>query len=294
MGAPTPPDAMAEFLHQGGVQVASGDRRRLGVSALGFDEFLVAHFVSSPLSLRWIREDQDLRRRYVFLFVSRGRVELSGENERYEAPEGGISVIMPGSGPVELAAPQSAEGVLFSFDATEVLPVALRAESMRPVSPQSPLFRACYACLRGIVDGDATGLDEDTEVIRSLMRAVAHAMVATAGRSTQGGSVLERARDIIEREFANPRLTPDWIALRLGVSRSTLGRAFTAQGLKIAGEVRKVRADKAVERLQADPGASARTLAEESGFGSVASLSRALSEFHSVSFHDVRRGARAA
>lgn len=93
-------------------------------------------------------------------------------------------------------------------------------------------------------------------------------------------SVVDRARALIAGTHTSRSTTPASVADALGVPLRTLQRAFAGQGTSVARELRSARARTARALLSGRPSAartSTRT-AEDSGFGSVASMRRALLE----------------
>lgn len=95
-----------------------------------------------------------------------------------------------------------------------------------------------------------------------------------------GVSVVDRARALIAGTHMYRSTTPATVADALGVPLRTVQRAFAADGTSLARELRSARARTARALIDGHPstaGTSTRT-AEHSGFGSVASMRRALLE----------------
>ncbi|TCJ97500.1 AraC-like DNA-binding protein [Nocardia alba] len=83
-----------------------------------------------------------------------------------------------------------------------------------------------------------------------------------------------RAAEFIDRNFADPTVNPDAVAVRLHVSRRTLFRAFELQGLSVGRLIRTRRLAAAASALSDDTRAL-RDIADSCGFRSVDQLSRA-------------------
>ena len=95
-----------------------------------------------------------------------------------------------------------------------------------------------------------------------------------------GVSVAGRARTLIAAAHTSPSTNPTTIADALGVPLRTLQRAFAAQGSSVARELRAARGRTAHALLTAGStaGHSVSRVARSSGFGSTASMRRALRE----------------
>jgi AraC-like DNA-binding protein len=100
----------------------------------------------------------------------------------------------------------------------------------------------------------------------------------TADESTV--SVFDRARALIAAMHTSPATTPASVADALGVPLRTVQRAFAAEGRSVARELRSARARTAHALLAGGPTSTLALvrIAEDSGFGSAASLRRALRE----------------
>ncbi|MFF0543793.1 helix-turn-helix transcriptional regulator [Nocardia thailandica] len=147
-----------------------------------------------------------------------------------------------------------------------------------------PLSRAAVSALlfaRDLACG-ATGpahLGIAARIDEILFRA---AVVALLERDLAGASVelsaeevlRRRAVDFIDRNFADPAVNPDAVAVRLHVSRRTLFRAFELQGLSVAGLIRTRRLVSAASAL-GEGTRSVKDIAETCGFRTADQLSRA-------------------
>lgn len=108
-----------------------------------------------------------------------------------------------------------------------------------------------------------------------------------------GVSVTDRARTAIAATHTSPATTPATIADTLGVPLRTLQRAFAAEGTTVARELRLARAGTAHDLLTGvSTGVNgAAHIARTAGFGSTASMRRALREFTATTPRDETRDA---
>lgn len=136
--------------------------------------------------------------------------------------------------------------------------------------------------------GDAAAVrDELVGFLRRLLDPSRAADVLEGPELDAG--VAELARRAIDDELGSPSLTPDRVAERVGVSRATLYRAFTAEG----GLMRAIwsRRLAAVAAALADPIEMRRLsrLAADTGFKSPAHLSRAFAAAYGMPPREWRR-----
>lgn len=268
-------DAVTDFLRGAGMTVLDGDPSRLNLRGIRFDTFLVANLAMSGLTVRWERDRPAAQRRFMFLMVSRGVVEIVGHGPQHCAPEGGILIVFPGDQPVELIARRPADLLVFTFDVGEVSPLTLSPENIRTLSPGSSVFRSSYAYLHALAH-TADELDHAlSPVAKTLTREVARVLIASAS-TPELPDIYDRAQAMITSEHRDPELVPDSIAAALGTSRSSLGRAFARRGSSVARDLRRHRAVTARQLLRSEPGIAAQALAHRSGFGSSTALHRAL------------------
>ena len=275
----------ARFLRGAGLDPAEGSLDEIGIQAIRFDAFIAAHVVAARGALRWARQEAARRSRIVFLLVSRGLLELDGAAPTFVSEEGGISILFPSDKPVILRARQSVELVLFSFDVSEVLPLRLNV-GLR--SPDNGILRSCYACLRAAISTWTPPQQPSSMVMRGLIRETARALVATAVDSAQDPSRFSQAMRVIEAEHANPLLNADRLAERLRVSRSTLVRDFHRHGTSIATALQHTRVRSLQGLMRACPDLSNNALAQGAGFGSVATMRRAVRAVRAQSIAQLR------
>ena len=107
-------------------------------------------------------------------------------------------------------------------------------------------------------------------------------------------TVRQMAIDVIEKNLLNPALTPDSIARSLGVSRSTLYRAFEAAG-GVVSSIQRRRLARAYTLLRRRIGRtpSVAQIAHECGFASESHFSRAFRERYGLPPSTYRLNAKA-
>jgi len=150
----------------------------------------------------------------------------------------------------------------------------------------SPIFGGALdtALARAFDAADASGGYLDPRVIdvlhmmsRSIIQLPADVETLPPGAVTP----LARARALIVEMHLDPATTPAGLAQALGIPLRTLQRVFADAGSSIAYELRRARAGTAAALLASPStrGQSATRTARDAGFGSVASMRRALREF---------------
>ncbi|MGW5918592.1 helix-turn-helix domain-containing protein [Nocardia fluminea] len=115
----------------------------------------------------------------------------------------------------------------------------------------------------------------DEILFRAAIVALLERDLTDATRELTTEDVLRRrAADFIDRNFADPAVNPDAVAVRLHVSRRTLFRAFELQGLSVGRLIRTRRLAAAASALSDDT-RGLRDIADSCGFRTVDQLSRA-------------------
>ena len=161
----------------------------------------------------------------------------------------------------------------------------------RLVSPLRPAWTALVRSLGVAAPDDGTA--EAAALARTVVD-LSRALIGADGAAADPLAVtVQQARDLIERDYVDPDLTPARIAAELGISERRLHRLFRTEDLSVAQSIRRRRVDEAAHRLiiTADP---FRTIATAVGFGSSDSAHRAFRAFRGVSPSRYRLGARAA
>lgn len=278
-------EPLAGLLADSGVKLLQPVVAPLRVDLLRFDAFVIARIVgpesSAPevahrIGLLWERSRPASRRRCLFALSPGGGLELDGPAPHRVTDDGDVAVVFPGTHPVRISARRPLDVVLFSFEEDEILPLELNPRSTVLTSSACAVLRAVHAYLQTVLQGSTDARYEQTAALRALTGEMARALTRTAHPAPASQRALDLAAEILDAEHANPELTPDRIAVRLGVSRSTLARAFASRGTTLADELRHRRTRTAHRLLVADPTLPTRALAMRSGFRSVSSLERAV------------------
>ena len=110
----------------------------------------------------------------------------------------------------------------------------------------------------------------------------------------RAGGRLEFARALVDRHLTDERLTPQWLASRLGVSMRTLQEDFNALGTTVTSFIRDRRLHLARDRLvEKQRGASDGTIAEiaySSGFNDISYFNRCFKKAFDCSPKELSRG----
>jgi AraC family transcriptional activator of tynA and feaB len=126
------------------------------------------------------------------------------------------------------------------------------------------------------------------------------ALAALAAASRRGADVEQfgdgfyhAARRLIDRDCANPELTPDLVAISLGCSRASLYRAFFRRGESVAAAIWATRLDQAWRMLtsSAHLGLLISDIAVRSGFLEQSAFNRMFKRRYGVTPREARAGA---
>lgn len=263
------------------------------VKGLRFNAFAVAHIRVSPMTVVWNRTRLPSQRRYMFVLVNSGTVQLRGDATTAIAPAGGIGVVFPGSSSAVIEITSDTEMAFFSFDLNEIRPLELSAAAVGNIRTDSPIFRAAYAYISGIVDSPDDQDVGSSQVLRELTREVARALVLEASSDAPAMDTVAHAHQIIERRYRAVAFTPGDIASELGLSRRSLERACTDQNISLADDLRARRTRHARLLLTEQPYLPLREIAFLSGFGSVEVMRRAFWRFYGDSPSAIRKNSAA-
>jgi AraC-like DNA-binding protein len=134
----------------------------------------------------------------------------------------------------------------------------------------------------------------------AIAAAVDMALAALAAASRRGADVEQfcdgfyhAARRLIDRDCANPELTPDLVAISLGCSRASLYRAFFRRGESVAAAIWATRLDHAWRMLtsSAHLGLLISDIAVRSGFLEQSAFNRMFKRRYGVTPREARDGA---
>ena len=268
---------LQELLADAKISLDDGDEQSFTLRTLRLERYAVTYISAAGGSVTWRPSPGVGTNRFMFVFVARGNLSVTADASRLAASEEAIFVAFPGRTPIVLSSPGPVEGLSLTFDANDVAPATLTAETVGVLHPSSAIFRATYSMLQTLVSTDAPGEgSESTDALRILLRGAAQGLLLAA--RDIGHSLWDRACALIAEQHQNPGLDVSRIAAQLGVSKSALYRAFEGKPVGIAAQIRVQRSETASRELERNPVIPRATLAALSGFGSVSALQRALRE----------------
>jgi AraC family transcriptional activator of tynA and feaB len=159
--------------------------------------------------------------------------------------------------------------------------------------PLSAMLRALVAKIMRVDFDQPRG----PQLRQLLLHAVKESFAAEAPRdlaapSERAAGRLEMARLLIDRHLTEDRLTPQWLAQRLGISLRTLQEDFNSLGATVTSYIRDRRLQLARDRLAEQRRGSARfSIAEvafSSGFNDISYFNRCFRKAFDCSPKDIR------
>lgn len=265
---------------------------RMRARALRLDAYSIAYVSTTPMTFVWSRVEPAARSRYMYLFVDHGDVEIRGSGAVSSAPSGGIAVVLPGGDEVTITASTSAQMIFFIFDESQVQPLSLSGRGLAALPAHSPVFRASYTCLAGVVQTEATAGAGSVNVLRELTREVARALMLESSHDRRHTDIADHALQLIDRRYRTPHFSPTELAQELGVSRRTVDRALAGRDTTAAGEIRNRRSRHAYDLIVSQPRTDMSAIAAESGFASTTLLRRAILSQYGVTPAALRQPGR--
>lgn len=227
-----------------------------------------------------------------------GRMEIRARRERAMIEAEELVVVRDAS--FAVSAPAPTDVVLAVSQSTVIRGMGLIPEC-GPVLTRIPVNRMLAAPLNSalvqafdLVDTDSRALDARViDFLHLMSRGLIQLPHDSQSGDDAGVSVTDRARTMIAAAHTSAATTPATIADALGVPLRTLQRAFAAEGTSVARELRLARVRTAHDLVTggSTAGNGAARIARNSGFGSTASMRRALREFTEAALDDERRAA---
>lgn len=252
-------------------------------STMRLGTIAATRLTSSPFTIVWERDSHESQRKLLFVFVETGVVELRGESTRRTTDNAGLCVVAPGSAPVIIEAVTETRMVLFALDRSDIAPLTLDEQALEDNAGASPIYHAAFAYLCGIIQLPAEPDPIEAHALRELTRDVARSLVrAFSANGAMNTTLRARAHRVMEEVYRRREISVNDVARQLGVSRRTLERAFSASSGSVAETLREIRARHALATMREHPDRILREIAEESGFGSVDSLRRAVEIYYSA------------
>lgn len=268
--------AMEEFVERSGLNIVGHTLpANAQFRSIRFDAFYTAYIHTTPMVISWEREYVTSRRRFMFVLVNSGNVEVRTETGSVSTPTGAVAIVFPGSGKVHIEAKTPSEIVCFSFDKDEIRPIDLKPESVTALLSDSPVFRASYSYLCGIVHSPESAEIGSAQVLRELTRNVARALTLESSSTAPKENTLAQIQQQIELRYQSASFNVDKLAQEIGLSRRTLERACSDEGLSLSDEIRLHRTRHALHLILEQPGMRLQEIATESGFTSAEVMRRA-------------------
>ncbi|MFF2051080.1 helix-turn-helix domain-containing protein [Leifsonia sp. NPDC058194] len=270
-------DALVEYLSSANLKVVELEESdNLQVHMTRFPELTFAHVDLPRSRVEWPRDELSLTRAAIVLCV-RGRVTVtSGSTVLQRGP--GLFLIPPGTAPVVFETRDALNEILYiSAPASLVheLDVRGRSSGARPEVPANvlaPLLAFTTSLSSGTV-GNSIVIGPLRSVALEIARALAR-LIAEGDPSEL--TLFSRTIRLIVDNRADAGLTVPKLATLAGVSPRSLQAAFAAEGTTVARELRATRVRAAQDLRERHPGMPATEIARAVGFGSVATLYRAL------------------
>lgn len=186
-------------------------------------------------------------------------------------------MLMPGAGRVcfEFVG-EPAEVIFLGFEASEPMMRALRKLDTLMAISSSPVHAAVYTYLLSLTRVMTQSFDENGtgevlwKLTREAARALVNAVVSEAVASPLGekDELIERARSAIEEHHGDVRFNGRTLARQLDVSARVLQLRFREVGSTVSDEVRRRRAQTAVDLIEREPGLPLDAVAQAAGFRS--------------------------
>jgi AraC-like DNA-binding protein len=222
----------------------------------------------------------------LFLLGSLGpAVEVASADEKIEIRPGELAVVRDPN--VKITATNPTDIVLAVSQSTVIRDMGLIA-AVGPVVTRIPVNALLATTLNGalvqafdLVDADGRELDPRVvDFLHLMARGLIQLPYDPRAANERDVSITERARILITVSHTSRRTSPTTIADALGVPLRSLQRAFALEGSSLARELRWARAQTANALLTAGSSAASGLsgIARDAGFGSTASMRRALHE----------------
>lgn len=257
-----------------------GPASRASVHVVSVEKMLLIRYRGSPFSARFRREAVgavDGPRISVVELVHAGRGRFV-QDDRARDVVAGDAILHP---------PIGEYLVEWLDDECErtyaVMSTRLFGRRADPVLHDDDLVQRAAPLLPAAVELLDVLVDEPEPLVATVASQTLYALLATtvAGAigpavPSDGGVLRDRARDVLQRRYAEPELDADAVARELRVSRRHLFAQFDGENDSLASTLRDIRLEHAAELLASgDRALTVRRIARESGFGGATQLARA-------------------
>ena len=288
-------EELSSFLRFSNLQVLDIDRSRpLRARFAMFPHLTFAHVAGPRAKILWARDAHSLDR--VFALISRvGDVSLETDGVLLRRGSN-YSLLSPSDRPVTVSINSDENEFMY----ISVSP-ALLDDVTLPVSsahhsevPDPALLAPSIMFLAGLCRISTT-IPFDGSPLRLAAREVARSVILQIiGDSGGRVGLFSRAMELIVAEHADPRLSVNVVAQRLGVANRTLQLAFSAEGTTVGAQIREVRARAALRLHSSNPALTYAAISRAVGFGSESALYRALRQVNTADEAEVTTHERAA
>lgn len=273
-------DAMlADYLASANIRITNLDESQpLRARITHLSQMTFAHVALPPATIDWPRDRMSLDRGLII--IGRTGVIDAQSHGLLVRRSPGLIVIPPGDSHVTITAEAPINEFLYiSVTANLMRHFRLADVDTRdlppiPVGALAPLF-AFGATVSAIAVEEADAVlplqHAAIEIARSVLQLVTYGSPADL-------SLFAQAMRVIVRDYGQSRLNGAVLAHGLGRSERTLQAAFAEEGTTVMRELRAVRVRAAIALRERDPHATTYEVARAVGFGSAATLFRALRE----------------
>lgn len=271
--------AITNLMENFGLELEKQDYETpLRLRMITFHGIVATHFQATSVTIRWVPDFDKAQDQYLVIFVNRGLVEVTTDDESYLAISrgGSICIVFPGCADVKVQVDDESELLLFGFHKREIVPIQLSPKFVRDLPANSAVFRSAYIYLAGLVQSPEVVSSTSANILRLLTREVARAIALESTSDSQDHNLPDRAYQMIVQNFRDPDLNADSIATQLGVSRRSLDRAHQDEPRSVAEEIRFRRTQFAFSLLAEQPSLSVSAVAAASGFKSAEVMRRSL------------------
>lgn len=235
-----------------------------------------AHVLIPRVTGEWARDASSADEVTVVIATS-GEIEFQSDPPAI-VREPNVAVILPGDGPVPFRTTHDANELVYASVTGGIVADLLPHGSNVPSGPlRSPealapmLAFAQQVCSTGATDAAASA------ALHAAARQVARSLVhIVLSEGDEHRSLFDRALSVVEDEHVDPATDTGTIARKLRVTPRVLQLEFQRHGTTVTQELRRARVATAQGLREAAPRMPAAEVARRAGFGSVATMFRAL------------------
>lgn len=257
------------------------DGLRMTLHMLARREARFIHTMAPEMKVVWSRNKPSYNVAMLFLCM-RGGYEVLAPQSRF-VREPGMTLILPGAEPIEYRMMQPVNEIVqivlnprLFMDILPGFPACASAAQTLPALDQrvlSPLME--YVASSCVISSQHPAAAEDVGL--AMYATARNVLLTTFGQLAHAKSSLyTQAMEYILRHQTDPGLILAHVARYCGVASRTMQQVFRDEGTSFTRMLQQTRAEAAL-RLRGDhPSLTLSQIAEQCGFGSLSSLSRAL------------------